>query len=216
MNKVDLSLYGILDPQRSLGRDLAELADAAILGGCTLLQLRDKESSTRAMLSRANAIQSAVGGRVPFLINDRVDVALACGADGVHIGQDDMPVASARDLLGPDAIIGLSIKTRQDALQFPLEGLDYVCIGGVFDTQSKDNPVSIGIDGWSDLAALCRDRMSNTFPVGAIAGIDHERAFQLIQAGADGVALISALFMQTDVQASAEKFKTIIQEAQSR
>jgi thiamine-phosphate pyrophosphorylase len=216
MNKVDLSLYGILDPRRSLGRDLAELADAAILGGCTLLQLRDKESSTRAMLSRANAIRAVVRGRVPFLINDRVDVALACGADGVHIGQDDMPVASARDLLGSNAIIGLSIKTRQDAQQFPREGLDYVCIGGVFETRSKDNPVSIGIDGWSQLAALCRSRMKQTFPVGAIAGIDHERAFQLIRAGADGVALISALFMQADVQASAQKFRSIIKEAQSR
>lgn len=216
MNKVDLSLYGILDPRRSLGRDLAELADAAILGGCTLLQLRDKESSTRAMLSRAKAIRAVVRGRVPFLINDRVDVALACGADGVHIGQDDMPVASARDLLGSNAIIGLSIKTRQDAQQFPREGLDYVCIGGVFETRSKDNPVSIGIDGWSQLAALCRSRMKHTFPVGAIAGIDHERAFQLIRAGADGVALISALFMQADVQASAQKFRSIIQEAQSR
>lgn len=215
MSKLDLSLYGILDPKRCLGRDLDELADAAISGGCTLLQLRDKESSTRDMLTRAKAIKTAIHGRVPFLINDRVDVALASGADGVHIGQDDMPVAAARRLLGADAIIGLSIKTRQDAMQFPREGLDYVCIGGVFETQSKDNPVSIGIDGWKELAALCRGRMSTPFPVGAIAGIDHKGASELIRAGADGVALISAIFMQADVKASAMNFKKIIQEAQS-
>lgn len=215
MTKVDLSLYGILDPRRCLGRDLGELADAAIAGGCTLLQLRDKESSTRDMLSRANIINSAISGRVPFLVNDRVDVALASGADGVHIGQDDMPVADARQLLGPDAIIGLSIKTRQDATKFPREGLDYVCIGGVFETQSKDNPVSIGLQGWTELAALCRERTSAPIPVGAIAGINQHSASQLITAGADGVALISAIFMEADVQAAATKFQKIIDEARS-
>lgn len=215
MSKVDLSLYGILDPLRSLGRELDELADAAIAGGCTLLQLRDKESSTREMFSRAKAIKAAIAGRVPFLVNDRIDVALASGADGVHIGQDDMPVADARQLLGSDAIIGLSIKTRQDATQFPREGLDYVCIGGVFDTQSKDNPVSIGVHGWVELAALCRDRSSAPIPVGAIAGIDHIGASELISAGADGVALISSIFMEADVKAAATEFHKIIHEARS-
>lgn len=215
MNKVDLSLYGILDPKRCLGRDLDELADAAIAGGCTLLQLRDKESSTRAMLSRAIAIKAAIAGRVPFLVNDRVDVALASGADGVHIGQDDMPVADARRLLGQSAIIGLSIKTEQEATQFPCQGLDYVCIGGVFETQSKDNPVSIGVDGWIELAKLCRDRMNGNMPVGAIAGIDHNGAAELIRANADGVALISALFMQEDVMTAATGFQKVIHEARS-
>lgn len=215
MSAVDLTLYGILDPQRSLERDLDALADAAIAGGCTLLQLRDKLGSTRDMLSRAEAIRSAIAGRVPFLVNDRVDVALAVGADGVHLGQDDMPVGEARRLLGPDAIIGLSVKTRQQAVQLPGRDLSYVCIGGVFETRSKDNPASIGIDGWIELAALCRNAMPRPLPVGAIAGIDRNRAFSLVKAGADGVALISALFMEQNVRKAAAAFRETIQRARS-
>nr|WP_306265865.1 thiamine phosphate synthase [Pararhizobium sp. IMCC3301] len=215
MRPVDLTLYGILDPQRSLGRDLDTLADAAIAGGCTLLQLRDKLGSTRDMLSHAKAIKSAIAGRVPFLINDRVDVALAIGADGVHLGQDDMPVAEARRLMGPGAIIGLSVKTRQQAMQLPRQDLSYVCIGGVFETRSKDNPTSIGIDGWVELAALCRTTMAEPIPVGAIAGIDRNSAFELVKAGADGVALISALFMEDDVRGAAAAFRDTIQRARS-
>lgn len=216
MSRVDLSLYGILDPQRCFGRDLGKLADAAINGGCTLLQLRDKLSSTREMLSRAKAIKAAIAGRVPFLINDRVDVAMAAGADGVHIGQDDMPVANARQLLGANAIIGLSIKTSQDATQFPLEGLDYICIGGVFETQSKENPVNIGVDGWKDIAAQCRNRMIQPIPVGAIAGIDLAGAQELTRAGADGIALISALFMAEDIEVATRDFQKVIHKARSQ
>ena len=215
MRPVDLTLYGILDPQRRLGRDLDTLADAAIAGGCTLLQLRDKLGSTRDMLSHAKAIKSAIAGRVPFLINDRVDVALAIAADGVHLGQEDMPVAEARRLMGPDAMIGLSVKTRPQAMQLPSQGLNYVCIGGVFETRSKDNPTSIGINGWVELAALCRTTMTKPVPVGAIAGIDRNGAFELVKAGADGVALISALFMEDDVRGAAAAFRDTIQQARS-
>ena len=213
MSKIDITLYGILDPERSLGRDLAKLADAAVRGGCTVLQLRDKHGTTRQMLSRASSIMAAIDGRVPFLINDRVDVAMAVGADGVHVGQDDMPVENVRALMGGDAIIGLSIKTENDATSFAPDMLDYVCIGGVFDTQSKDNPTSIGISGWQDLAALCRGRMQANQPIGAIAGIDVARAVELTKAGADGVALISALFMKSDVTQAARAFRSAIDEA---
>lgn len=212
MNNIDLTLYGILDPERSLGRDLAVLADEAILGGCTLLQLRDKNGSTREMIARASAIAEAVAGRVPFLINDRVDVAMVVGADGVHVGQDDMPVTLVRDLMGPEAHVGLSVKTPDEAVNLP-SGLDYICIGGVFDTQSKDNARSIGVDGWKQLAETSRKSMSVKMPVGAIAGIDLNGAEQLIKAGADGVALISALFMEEDVQHAARTFRTKIDEA---
>lgn len=213
MNAIDLTLYGILDPQRSLGRNLATLADQAILGGCTLLQLRDKTGSTRDMISRASAIKEAVAGRVPFLINDRVDVAMAVGADGVHIGQDDMPVEQVRELMGTDALVGLSVKTREEAVDVPQAGLDYICIGGVFDTQSKNNANSIGIEGWKQLASISRHAMPAKVPVGAIAGIDLDGAEELTKAGADGIAVISALFMEEDVQQAARAFRTRIDEA---
>ncbi len=215
MSAIDLSLYGILDPERSLGRDLGVLARQAVDGGCTLLQLRDKHGSTRQMLSRARSILDAVRGRVPVLINDRVDVALAAGADGVHVGQDDMPVGMARKLLGPDALIGLSIKTENEASTFPLSGLDYVCVGGVFETHSKENATSIGVEGWLALAKLCRNRANSTIPVGAIAGIDVPRTRDLISAGADGVAIISSLFMEPDVTLAARRFTAAIKEARS-
>ena len=138
---VDLRLYALIDPEHAGGRDLAELARLVAQGGATLVQLRDKRSDTRPMVERARAIKAALAPfGVPLLVNDRVDVALASGADGVHVGQDDMAVEDARRLLGPHAIIGLSIKTVAQAEAAPLGLLDYVGVGGVFATSSKDNP----------------------------------------------------------------------------
>ena len=107
--RVDLRLYALVDPERSVGRDLAVLARLVAQGGATLVQLRDKHSDTRVMVERARAIKAALPANVPLLINDRVDVALAAGAAGVHVGQDDMAPEDARRLLGREAIIGLSI-----------------------------------------------------------------------------------------------------------
>src|SRR5262245_58062404 len=121
---VDVRLYAIVDPETSGGHDLAELARKVVAGGATLVQLRDKKSETRDMVARARAIKTAIG-RVPLLINDRVDVALAVGCEGVHVGQDDMTAEDARRLLGRDAIIGLSIKTVAQATAAPLELIDY-------------------------------------------------------------------------------------------
>ena len=149
MTAVDVRLNAIVDPERSGGHDLADLARMLAEGGATLIQLRDKKSETGVMLERARAIKAALAPlRVPLVINDRVDVALAMGADGVHVGQTDMPVEIARRLLGPDAIIGLSIKSVALAEAAPIELLDYVGVGGVYATTSKDNPnPPIGLDG---------------------------------------------------------------------
>ena len=205
MTKFDITLYGILDPNRSQGRSLAELAIAAVKGGTTILQYRDKHASIRQLIETAREIKSAIAGTgVPLLINDRVDAAMAIGADGVHIGQDDMSAQDARQLLGPDAIIGLTIKTEAHAKVAPVELLDYVCIGGVYDTLSKDNPVSIGIDGWQTIASHFRE-LSPNLPVGAIAGIDVANVEEVIRAGADGVAIISALFMADDIESISQE-----------
>lgn len=138
---LDLRLYALVDPERAGGRDLVELARLVAQGGATLVQLRDKRSDTRSMVERARAIKAALAAfNVPLLVNDRVDVALAAGADGAHVGQDDMAVTDARRLLGRGAILGLSVKSVAQAEAAPIDQLDYVGIGGVFATSSKDNP----------------------------------------------------------------------------
>src|SRR5260221_3137354 len=137
----DLRLYALVDPKRAGDRDLAELASMLARGGATLVQLRDKVGSTQAMVESARAMRHQLAPLgVPLLINDRADVAFAAGADGVHLGQDDMAVEDARRLLGPHAVIGLSIKTLAQAARAPIEQLDYGCIGGLLSHPSNDNP----------------------------------------------------------------------------
>ena len=217
MNPVDLRLYGILDAEHAQGRDLPALARAAAAGGCTLIQLRDKTGSTRGFVERARAIKAALEGTsVPLLVNDRVDVALASGADGVHLGRDDMHPGDARRLLGRQAIIGLTVKTVGDADELYRFAADYACIGGVFATASKVNPdPPIGLDGLTRVAFRAR-LAAGGIPVGAIAGITRANAAATVEAGADGVAIISALFGAEDVEASARELREIVDAALGR
>ena len=211
---IDLRLNAIVDPERANGRPLAELTRLVVAGGATLIQLRDKHGSTRRMIEEAHAIHAVLAGTgVALVINDRVDVALAAEADGVHVGQDDMRVEDARRLLGPKAIIGLSIKTVAQANAAPLDQLDYVGVGGVYATASKDNPdPPIGITGLRDIVAAVRARRRD-LPICGIAGIDASNAAPIIAAGADGVAVISALSMQKDPQAAARQLRAIVDKA---
>jgi thiamine-phosphate pyrophosphorylase len=191
---LDVRVYALVDPERAGGHALPALASQLAAGGATLFQLRDKHGGTRAMVEEARAIkQSLAPFGIPLLINDRVDVALAAGADGVHVGQDDVAVEDARRLLGPDAIIGLSIKTVVQAEAAPVDLLNYVGIGGVFATTSKNNPdPPIGVEGLKRIADVFR-RRAPKLPLCAIAGIDVSNAGSAIAAGIDGVAVISAL-----------------------
>lgn len=208
---VDLRLYALVDPDRAGPHTLPELSRQVVDGGATLLQLRDKTGSTRRMVAAARAIKAAVAGSgVPLLINDRIDVALAAGADGVHIGWDDIEPFDARRLLGPDAIIGLSMKTVAQAEAAPLALLDYVCVGGVFATTSKDNPdPPIGVDGLRTILGAVRARAPD-LPIGAIAGIDASNAADVVRAGVDGVAVISALSLAPDPKAAAAELRGIV------
>lgn len=208
---VDLRLYALLDPERAGDAELAQLGRQVVAGGATLVQLRDKHGSTRRLMAETRAIKAALAAsKVPVLVNDRVDVALAAGADGVHVGQDDMPAAEARRLLGPNAIIGLSVKTIAQAEAAPLEALDYVCVGGVFVTTSKDNVAApIGLAGLKTILAVLRARAPE-FPVGAIAGIDETNAGAVVAAGADGVAVISALSLAPDPAVAARRLRGIV------
>ena len=210
---VDLSLYAIVDPTVAGGRSLADLA-RLVASSATLVQLRDKHGSTRALIEEARALQAALApSGVPLLINDRVDVALVAEADGVHIGQDDMAAADARLLLGRTAIIGLSIKTIAEAQAAPLEHLDYVAIGGVFATTSKDTTnAPIGIEGLRRIVQTVRVR-SATIPICAIAGINASNAAEVISAGADGVSVISALSLAPDPALAAKTLRDVVDRA---
>jgi thiamine-phosphate pyrophosphorylase len=211
---LDLRLYALVDPEHAGGRDSAELAMRVAAGGATLVQLRDKRSDTRAMVERARAIKAALSSfGLPLVVNDRVDVALAAEAHGVHLGQEDMAVADARRLLGQDAIIGLSIKTTAQAEAAPVDLLDYVGIGGVFATTSKNNPdPPIGTAGLARIAEVFR-RCAPQLPLCAIAGIDVGNAAGAVAAGADGIAVISALSLASDPTAAARELRALVDAA---
>lgn len=208
---VDLRLYALLDPERAGDRALASLAQAAAEGGATLVQLRDKLGSTRQLVAQARELKAVLAPRsIPLLVNDRVDVALAAAADGVHVGQEDLAPEDARHLLGPRGIIGLSIKTVAQAQAAPAEILDYVCIGGVFATSSKHNPEPpVGIEGLRAIVSTIRQRAPQ-LPIGAIAGIDATNAAAVMATGVDGIAVISALSLAPDVAAAARRLRAIV------
>jgi thiamine-phosphate pyrophosphorylase len=208
---VDLRLNAIVDPERAGGHDLADLARLCAEGGATLVQLRDKLSETRAMVETARAIQAALAPfGVPFVVNDRIDVALAAKADGVHLGPDDMAVEDARRLLGEEAIIGLSIKSVSEAEAAPVELIDYVGSGGVYVTLSKQQKAApIGPAGLGRIIAALR-RRAPTMPVCGIAGIDASNAVEVIAAGADGIAVISALSLAPDPAAAARALRDVV------
>jgi thiamine-phosphate pyrophosphorylase len=210
----DLRLNAIVDPERADGRDLAELARLCAQGGATLVQLRDKHGDTGAMVEKARAIKQVLAPfGVAFVVNDRVDVALAAGADGVHIGPEDMAVTDARRLLGPNAIIGLSIKSVAEAEAAPVELIDYVGSGGVYATLSKEQKKPpIGPQGLARIVNVLKRRKAK-MPVCGIAGVDASNAAEVIAAGADGVAVISALSLVPDPVAAARTLRSIVDAA---
>jgi thiamine-phosphate pyrophosphorylase len=209
--KVDLRLNAIVDPQRAGGHDVAELARLCAEGGATLVQLRDKHGDTGAMVEKARAIKKVLlPFGVRFVVNDRIDVALAAGADGVHIGPEDMTVEDARRLLGPDAIIGFSIKSVDEAQAAPLDLIDYVGSGGVYVTLSKEQKKPpIGPQGLARIIDVLKQR-KRQMPVCGIAGVDATNAAEVIGAGADGVAVISALSLALDPAAAARTLRGIV------
>ncbi|MDR6632235.1 thiamine-phosphate pyrophosphorylase [Phyllobacterium sp. 1468] len=214
MPKVDYRLNAIVDVDAIGGsRDLGQLALSAARGGATIIQYRDKNSPTRLMVERARTIHAALNGTgVPLVVNDRIDVALAAGVEGVHVGREDMRVADVRRLLGPDAIIGLTVKDEADAQAAIEADIDYACIGGLFETPAKHNLQPIGFEGFSRLAPIIR-KVKPDLPIGAIAGIDLARTPPAIAAGADGVAVISAIFRQDDPQGATAALLAAVDEA---
>jgi thiamine-phosphate pyrophosphorylase len=210
---LDLRLYAIVDPEQAGGRPLPELARLVATGGATLVQLRDKVSNTRDMIALARDVKAALPPAVPLIINDRIDVAVEADADGVHLGQDDLNVIEARERLGPLPFIGLTVQTVAHARAAPLAIIDYVGIGGVFATTSKNNPrPPIGIAGLREIIDVFHYRIGN-FPACAIAGISKANAAEVINAGADGVSVISALSRSGDPVAAARELRAVVDAA---
>ena len=190
---VDYALYLVMGPDVA---DPAALAAKAVAGGVTVVQWRDKGSSTAEQVAAVKRLVAAVPA--PVLVNDRADVAVAAGAAGVHVGHGDLTPAEARRIVGPDAIVGLTIHTLGEAEAADGAPIDYASVGGVFETTSKHNPQPpIGIAGFAAIAARLRESRPS-LPVIAIAGITPERAQALAAAGADGVAVMSAITRAAD------------------
>lgn len=212
---IDLSLYVILDPAHER-HSLTETAARAAKGGATIFQLRDKTGNDEAIIRSGQAIAKILRPlKIPFLLNDRADLVIKAGADGVHVGQSDMPPEEVRDMLGPDKIIGLSIRTMDEAEDAPVDLLDYAAIGGVFATTSKslDNP-PIGVEGLQQIAARLRSRKPGLSLV-AISGMNAERANAVIKAGVDGMAVISAVTDADDPAAAAQAISEAVSQAKS-
>ncbi|HHN67232.1 MAG TPA: thiamine phosphate synthase, partial [Thermopetrobacter sp.] len=206
MRRGEIRLYVIVDPAACNGRDPVAVAQAAAAGGATIIQLRDKSGDIPALLTLARRMKEALGGTgVPLIINDRVDVALAAEADGAHVGQGDLPVREARLLLGERAILGLSHKTPQEVAASPVKALSYAAIGGIFPTTSKEQGAS-GLEAFTDMARQMRAR-APALPIVGIAGITADNAASVIAAGADGVAVISAVCAADDPEAATRRLR---------
>lgn len=199
MKSFDLSVYLVLDPGLCGSRGVVETARAAVAGGATMVQLRDKRAGTRELVETGRAIRDALAGSgVPLIVNDDCDAAIAIGAEGLHIGQGDMAPDEARARLGPDRIIGLSAETETLAAAAPIAPLDYLGLGPVFDTRTKPgHKPAIGLDGLARMVAASR------LPVVAIGGLKAEHAAAVRKAGAAGMAVVSAICGTDDPQAAA-------------
>ncbi len=203
----DLTLYAITDRHWLKDETLYDQVKKAIEGGATFIQLREKHLNKEEFLQEALEIKALCAEyRVPFVVNDDVDIALKIDADGVHVGQSDMQAGDVRAQLGPDKIIGVSARTVEQALLAEKNGADYLGVGAVFATSSKEDAVEVGPEV---LKAICS---AVSIPVVAIGGITKDNVRQLKGSGISGIAVISAIFAQPDVRAAAAELRQITEE----
>ncbi len=202
----DFSLYLVTDRSLAHGRSTVDIVRAAVAGGATCVQLREKQASTRDFLNEAKAVRALLkDSGVPLIINDRVDVALAVEAEGVHLGQTDMPIADARRIVGRSMLIGISAECVDDALRAEAEGADYVGVSPVFATPTKtDTAPALGLSG----VAAIRARVS--LPLVGIGGIGPANAAEVIRAGCDGIAVVSAIVAAPSPRDAAADLKHLI------
>ena len=201
----DLSLYLVTDAALIGDRSLVDVVGQAVAGGVTFVQLRDKDRPTRALIDQARALKALLAPRgIPLVVNDRLDVAWAAGADGVHVGQDDMPPALVRQWLGPDAIIGLSVGSFAELATLDPAVVDYAGVGAVHATPTKPDcpPLSPG-----DFHEICRHL---GVPVVAIGGLNLDTLAWPLAHGADGIAVVSAICAAPDPAAAAHALRQAV------
>ena len=205
--KEDLLLYAVTDRHWLNGRTLYEVVKESLDGGVTFLQLREKTLDEAHFLEEAKELQKLCKEyKVPFIINDNVDIAVAMNADGVHVGQSDMEAGDVRAKLGPDKIIGVSAQTVEQALLAEKAGADYLGVGAVFPTSSKDDANEVT---YETLKAICS---AVSIPVVAIGGITQENVHQLAGSGICGAAVISAIYAKPDIKKAAAELKKAVKE----
>ena len=194
------TLYLVTDRRTLGGRRLEECVEQAILGGVSLVQLREKEISSSEFLDLAAKVKAVTDSHgIPLIINDRTDIALAVDADGVHVGPEDLPVRIVRRLLGPDRIIGASASSLEEALSLQAEGADYLGVGAVYPTATKQNTESVSLED------LRRIKAAVSIPIVAIGGIDAGNASAVMKTGVDGVAVVSAIMCSPDAREAARR-----------
>ena len=206
---IDYSLYLVTDRSLSKGRSTREIVEAAVAGGVTCVQLREKTCGTREFLNEALALRPLLRSRnIPLIINDRLDIALAAEAEGVHLGQSDMPIAMARKIGGDRLIIGISAESVDDALRAEQEGADYIGISPVFSTPTKtDTAPPLGLEGVRQIRALVN------IPLVGIGGINMDNGEAVIKAGADGIAVVSAIVSAADPCKASKQLRTLIDQS---
>lgn len=208
--EVDYSLYLVTDRTLMRTSTLEEAVEQAISGGCTLVQMREKTASTLEFYQSALRVKRVTDARgVPLIINDRVDIALAVDAAGAHVGQSDLPTGVVRHIIGPDRILGVSVRSVAEAVQAETDGADYLGVGAMFATTSKQDakPVS--------LAELRRIRAATALPLVAIGGVNRETIPALTGTGIDGVAVISALVAAPDIATAARELRWLVHQSQA-
>lgn len=202
--KIDYSIYLVTDRDLMSTKTLEEAVEQAIIGGCTLVQLREKDCSSLDFFNTAVKIKEITDKyNVPLLINDRLDIALAVDAAGVHVGQSDLPVSFVRKIIGEDKIIGISAGTLEEALQGQKDGADYLGVGAMYATGTKKdaNPTS--------MEELKKIRDAVSLPIVVIGGINEERIKDFKGTGIDGLAIVSAIIAQGDIAEAARKIKNV-------
>jgi thiamine-phosphate pyrophosphorylase len=204
-----LDVYVITDPALSHGRSHWQVVSEAVRGGATVIQLRDKHAEGRELLEAGLALRALTrDAGVPFIVNDRVDVAIAVGADGVHVGQKDIPADVTRRLVGPKMIMGVSVANLEEARQAKADGADYLGVGALFSTATKsDAGAPVGTE------VLGQIRREVGLPIVGIGGINMHNAAEVIRQGADGVAVISAVVSAPDIAQATASLLAVVEEA---
>ncbi len=200
---VDYSLYLVTDRRLAKGRTTLDIVRAAVQGGVTCVQLREKTCSTREFIAEALAIRDFLNARgIALIINDRVDIAQAVGADGVHLGQSDMPLDIARSLVGDSMLVGISVESLEEAVQAEAGGADYLGVSPIYPTPTKtDTAPPLGLQG---LRAI---RRAVNLPLVGIGGLNQQNAAPVIQYGADGIAVVSAIVAAADPEQATRQLR---------